>query len=40
MENTAQRGQMTVSDEVAIQMVQEDGTTEFAGASLILEVTL
>ena len=31
---------VAAGDEVAIQMVQEDGTTEFAGASLILEVTL
>ena len=31
---------VTVGDEVAIQMVQEDGSTEFAGGSLILEVTL
>jgi len=31
---------VAASDQIAIQMVQEDGSTEFAGASLILEVTL
>ena len=31
---------VTAGDEIAIQMVQEDGSTEFAGGSLILEVTL
>ena len=31
---------VAVGDEIVVQMVQEDGTTEFADVSLILEVAL